>query len=62
MTNPNRIMTLIKKHPNVPGNDGWYLQIHPDLIKKLGWNKPTTLVVMEVKDNKLFVEKVQDGQ
>ena len=57
MTNPNKVMVLVKKHPNIPGNGGWYLQIHPSLIKKLGWDKPTTMVVMEAKNDKMVVEE-----
>jgi len=57
MTNPNKVMVLVRKHPNVPGDDGWYLQIHPSLIGKLGWNKPNTMVVMEAKDDKMIVEE-----
>ena len=57
MTNPNKVMVLVKKHPNVPGDDGWYLQIHPSLIKKLGWNEPETMVVMEATENKMIIER-----
>ena len=60
MTNPNRIMTLIKKHPNVPGNDGWYLPIHPDHIEKMGWDKPSTLVTVEAMDDRVIVKEVNN--
>ena len=57
MTNPNKVMVLVRKHPNIPGDHGWYLQIHPSLIKTLGWDKPNTMVVMEAKDDKMIVEE-----
>ena len=60
MTNPNKVMVLVRKHPNVPGNEGWYLQIPPDHIEKLGWDKPNTMVVMEAKDDKMIVQEIED--
>ena len=56
----DRVATTVQKHSNVPGDDGWYLQIHPSLIKALGWDKPDTLVVTETIDNKLVVEEIED--
>ena len=60
MTNPNKVMVLVRKHPNVPGNEGWYLPIHPDHIKKMGWDKPSTLVTVEAMGDRVIVKEVNN--
>ena len=56
----DKVTTMVQKHPNAPADDGWYLPIHPSLVKTLGWDKPDTLVVTETIDNKLVVEEIED--
>ncbi len=54
-------MTTVKQHPNAPNpNEGWYLQIHPSLVKSLGWDRYDTLVFTETIDNKLVIEVAED--
>ncbi|MCH2319949.1 MAG: hypothetical protein MK369_08745 [SAR202 cluster bacterium] len=58
----DKIKTMVQKHPNTPGDDGWYISIHPSLVKSLGWDKYGTLVFTETIDNKLVVEVAEDEQ
>ena len=57
----NKVMTLVKQHPNAPNpNEGWYLPIHPNQIEKLGWNKPSTMVVVKAMDDRIIVKEVNN--
>ena len=57
----NKVMTLVKQHPNAPNpNEGWYLPIHPNQVEKLGWNKPSTTVVVEAMDDRMVVKEVNN--
>ena len=56
----DKIKTMVQKHPNTPGDDGWYISIHPSLVKSLGWDKPSTLVTVEAMDDRIIVKEVNN--
>jgi len=57
----DKIMVMVQQHPNAPNpNEGWYLPIHPSQVEKLGWNKPSTTVVVEAMDDRMVVKEVNN--
>ena len=57
----DKVMVMVKQHPNAPNpNEGWYLPIHPELIEKMGWDKPSTLVTVEAMNDRVIVKEVNN--
>ena len=57
----DKIMVMVQQHPNAPNpNEGWYLPIHPNQVEKLGWNKPSTTVVVEAMGDRMVVKEVNN--